>query len=280
MFGSRIARSGTNAVGRGRLRGLVHDEGVDMPARDSYPDGAPCWADVTSADAAATGAFYRNIFGWDLADMGDEYGHYTMATLDGKMVAAIAPPPPGSADPRSGWNVYLRSGDAAATADAIEKAGGTRVMQPMEVPGQGTMLRAADPTGAYFGVWQPGGHNGAELYAEDGAMAWAEVHSPNGKSADAFYTAAFPLTADPVEGMDYTVFRADGDMVGGRATMPGEPPYWLVYFQVADTDATAARISSHGGTIEMPAEDTPYGRLAVATGPSGDTFAIIKPPPQ
>ncbi len=35
------------------------------------------------------------------------------------------------------------------------------------------MLMAADPTGAYFGVWQPGGHNGAQLFAEDGAMVWA-----------------------------------------------------------------------------------------------------------
>lgn len=251
-----------------------------MPARDSYPDGAPCWADVTSADAAATGAFYRDVFGWDLADMGEEYGHYTVATLRGKMVAAITPPPPDGAEPLAGWNVYLRSDDAAASANAIEKAGGTLAMQPMEVPGQGTMLMAADPTGAIFGVWQPGGHNGAQLYAEDGAMTWAEVHSPDGKAADTFYTSAFPLTAEPAEGMDYTVFYAGGDMVGGRATMPGEPPYWLVYFQVPDADATTAKVSSLGGTVVMPAEDTPYGRLAVVRDPSGNTFAIIKPPQQ
>ena len=189
-----------------------------MPARDSYPDGAPCWADVTSADAATTGAFYRDVFGWDLADMGEEYGHYTVATLGGKMVAAITPPPPGGAEPLAGWNVYLRSGDAAASGNAIEKAGGTLVMQPMEVPGQGTMLMAADPTGAVFGAWQPGGHNGAELFAEDGAMVWAEVHSPDGKAADAFYTTAFPLTAEPVEGMDtrYSTPRATWSADGRR----------------------------------------------------------------
>ena len=80
--------------------------------------------------------------------------------------------------------------------------------------------------------------------------------------------------------MDYTVFYAGDDMVGGRATMPGESPYWLVYFQVADTDASTATISSLGGTVVQPAEDTPYGRLAVVRDPAGNTFAIIKPPQQ
>jgi len=48
-------------------------------------------------------------------------------------------------------------------------------MPPMDIADQGRMLFAFDPTGAAFGVWQPGLHTGAQLFDEPGAMCWHEV---------------------------------------------------------------------------------------------------------
>jgi predicted enzyme related to lactoylglutathione lyase len=245
----------------------------------NYADGAPCWADVTTTDPVRTGAFYHDIFGWDLVDQGEQYGHYTLASVGGQTVAALTPPPPGTDFP-SVWSVYLKTTDAEAASAAVEKAGGTVVMPVMEIPGQGSMLMAADPTGAMFGVWQVGGHTGAQRYAEDGAICWAEVHTRDGQAADAFYTSAFPLTGEPVTGgpMDYTVYKSGDDMVAGRMVNGDVPPMWLVYFQVPDVDSTISKITSLGGSVASQPEDTPYGRMAVVADPNGAHFAVITPP--
>jgi len=254
-----------------------------MPERSSYPDGAPCWADVMTSDALATAAFYRGVFGWDVQDMGEEMGHYMIASVNGKSVAAITPPPPGSEGAPSAWTVYLKSSDVAKTAEAVEKAGGKIAMAPMEVPTQGHMMMAADPTGAIFGVWQPDGMTGAELYAEDGAIGWADVHTHDSAAADAFYPKVFPLTAEPVaeSPMSYTVFKAGDDMVSGCAAMGDDekmPPYWIPYFMVSDADAAVTKVQQYGGSVMTAAEDTPYGRMSVVADPAGAHFVVIKPP--
>ena len=58
----------------------------------------------------------------------------------------------------------------------------------------------------------------------------------------------------------------------------GVPAHWSVYIRVADTDATIAAITGHGGSVVMPAEDTPYGRLATVADPTGANFKIMAGP--
>ncbi len=55
----------------------------------------------------------------------------------------------------------------------------------------------------------------------------------------------------------------------------GPPAHWAVYLQVDDTDAAVAKVEELGGTIQMPPEDTPYGRLARCTDPTGAAFMLI-----
>ena len=59
--------------------------------------------------------------------------------------------------------------------------------------------------------------------------------------------------------------------------VPAEvPAHWLVYFGVADTDATVANATELGATTVVPPTDIPPGRFAVFTDPDGATFAVIK----
>ena len=54
------------------------------------------------------------------------------------------------------------------------------------------------------------------------------------------------------------------------------PAHWSVYFAVADADATLAKIVALGGSVVVPAEDTPYGRLATVADPTGAMFKIVQ----
>lgn len=53
------------------------------------------------------------------------------------------------------------------------------------------------------------------------------------------------------------------------------PSHWMVYFAVADADATAARCAELGGQVPVPPTDIPPGRFAVLTDPQGGVFSIL-----
>ena len=55
----------------------------------------------------------------------------------------------------------------------------------------------------------------------------------------------------------------------------GVPAHWSVYFGVDNTDAALKQAVDLGATIIVPAEDTPYGRLATAADPTGALFKLV-----
>jgi predicted enzyme related to lactoylglutathione lyase len=76
----------------------------------------------------------------------------------------------------------------------------------------------------------------------------------------------------------YTMFQVAGKEVGGLTPpqMEGVPNHWHVYFAVADTDASAAKITELGGSIMVPPFDTPIGKMAVVTDPQGAVFSLFQ----
>ena len=68
-----------------------------MPERTQYAPGTPSWVDLQTSDQAGAKSFYGALFGWEYDDQ--PVGHdadgnevfYSMATKNGKHVAAIAP---------------------------------------------------------------------------------------------------------------------------------------------------------------------------------------------
>jgi predicted enzyme related to lactoylglutathione lyase len=57
----------------------------------------------------------------------------------------------------------------------------------------------------------------------------------------------------------------------------GVPSHWAVYFGTANTDASVAQAVQLGATVVQAAEDTPYGRLASLTDPTGAMFKLHQP---
>ena len=213
-----------------------------------------------------------------------EAGGYTMFLKDGKLVAAGSPPQQEGMP--SFWTTYLASDDVDAAAVRIREAGGTLMVEPFDVFDAGRMTVAQDPTGAAFGVWQAGEHNGAQLANEPGTLTWNECHTTDAPAAEAFYRAVFDYEVDTWDmggGEPYRIFTVGGKGVAGLwqigAQMAGTPPNWATVFSVADTDESVARAQELGATVVMPPSDVPeVGRFAVLQDPIGAVFQVLASP--
>lgn len=253
-----------------------------MPST-TYADGVPCWVDLGTSDIDAAKAFYGGLFGWEAVAAGspEETGGYTILLKDGKTVggamALMQPEQPVA------WSTYFWADDLDATAAAIADAGGQTLVPPMDVTTAGRMAFFADPTGAAFGVWQPGDNRGAQVVNEPGALAWNELNTRDMDAAKAFYAAALGLTghSQQMGPMEYTEWKIAGDrtVAGGMVFpphVPAEvPPHWLVYFAVDDTDAALAKVGELGGSTILEPMDIPAGRFAIVADPQGAAFGII-----
>ena len=155
----------------------------------------------------------------------------------------------------------------------------------MAVADLGTMFVLTDPGGAAIGGWQPGTHPGFREFGGPNVPSWFELHTRDYEKAVAFYRDVFRWDTDTVGDTPefrYTTLKgADGYLAGimdASAFLPeGVPNHWSVYFGVDDADATLKRIGELGGATVVPAEDTPYGRLATATDPTGAQFKLVAP---
>lgn len=75
------------------------------------------------------------------------------------------------------------------------------------------------------------------------------------------------------------VFTCEGRVVAGYGgpVPDGTGPAWTPHVFVDDPDAAAAGIAAAGGRVEVEPRDTPRGRTAVVTDPSGARFAVREP---
>ncbi|MEU7048492.1 VOC family protein [Streptomyces lavenduligriseus] len=245
------------------------------------PEGTPCWADAMFSDVEGAKRFYGDVLGWTFGESSSEYGNYTQAYADGKAVAAVVPPMPGQ-EGQSQWCLYFASPDAAATARRIREAGGEVLLEPMRVGDFGTMCLAREPSGAVFGVWQAGAHEGFEATATPGAYCWAEVFTREPEQADAFLASVFPYRMKEIEddAVDFRMFDIGEDTVLGRMRMtedfpPEVPSYINVYFAVDDCDAAVARAVELGGILRFGPMSSPFGRFAALSDPQGADFSVI-----
>ena len=140
---------------------------------DPWPAGTPCWVDLSVPDVEGAVAFYAAVLGWTFVDTGPDYGNYQIAQMDGRAAAGVGPFM--QEGQPSAWTVYLASDDVDATAKLIGEHGGSIYAGPMDIPGNGRMLIAADPTGGVFGVWQQTGMIGSALIDEPGAFVWDDA---------------------------------------------------------------------------------------------------------
>jgi predicted enzyme related to lactoylglutathione lyase len=248
---------------------------------DRYDDGVPCWVDLMTDDVDQAGAFYHELFGWEIPPGAPEAGGYRVAMVGDAAVAGLMPQMPGDGAPVV-WSTYVKADDAdATTANAVER-GAQVIVAPMDVLDAGRMAVFADPIGAVISVWQPDQHPGAQLVNEPGTWSWSELVSTDVEASKEFYGAVFGWGSE-THGAGpgaYTEWKVDGRSVGGLMAkppmMPAEvPAHWGVYFSVSDTDVAVERIKELGGSLIMPPFEVEPGRMAVVADPGGAPFNVI-----
>lgn len=257
------------------------------------PLGAPIWFDLMSSDPAVAAEFYRSIFGWELEGPAQpEFGGYQNFLHNGHRVAGLAPHMAEAGGVANVWSVYLHTEDAAATAGAVEAAGGSVMVPPMPVGDMGSMMVATDTAGAVIGFWQPGTHVGFVEWGEHGTPYWFECQSKHYEKSVAFYpevigarleeigTGGDPAAIGPDRYSQVFVGESAYSGIMDSATLfpPEVPSFWQVYVMVDDVAATVAQAESLGAEILMPGEETPYGTLAAIKDPLGALICLGHPP--
>ncbi|MGH3800225.1 MAG: VOC family protein [Pseudonocardiaceae bacterium] len=253
----------------------------------SFIPGSVCWIDVSTTDPARSRDFYAGLFGWTYQiDPDPNRGHYTNALRDGRPVAGLAGVPAWAGQPVT-WTLYLASANIAHTAEVFDQWGGQVLYGPVDVPGQGSMLIGADPTGAVIGFWQSA-RPWVFHTTDTGALFWAELNTRDGKQADEFFANLFGYRQQQVgDGIDvdYTTWSRGEQMLLGRIQM-GEnwsgdiAAHWMLHFVVdpqTGTDAAVNRVLELGGRVNIYPYDSELGRIALVADPSGAAFALIDP---
>ncbi|WP_163571631.1 VOC family protein [Fodinicola feengrottensis] len=237
--------------------------------------------DLGSPDPDAAADFYSDLFGWEIGEAGPpESGGYRLCMLRGIPVAGLGIQEQPDIAPY--WTTYVSVADVDSTVKEVRGAGGQVMVEVMDVMDAGRMAVLADPSGAVFCAWQPLTHIGAGLVDEPGTLSWNELLTRDLDGSKAFYGTIFGWTANTMQlgEMAYTEWKLGGASMGGMmemdATFPAEvPPHWMVYFAVADTDATVEKVVALGGHVHQPPMDIPQGRFALVADPQGALFSVI-----
>lgn len=262
-----------------------------MPVRTTVPLGAPIWIDLATSDLDGAQEFYGAVFDWTFESAGPDYGGYVNVFCQGRPVAGLMANDPQWGAP-DGWTTYLHTADARATLGKAKAAGAmlcVEAAEPMEIKDKGAMAVFADPAGAMVGLWQPAGHRGFELVGEAGAPVYHQLTTGGYAAALDFYRDVFDWQTETVADTDefrYSTALFEGETLLGvmdAAVLPeatqcgpidGPPSVWTVFFGAEDVDKTVDLIVERGGGIVRAAEDTPYGRLAAVTDPTGAAFNL------
>jgi uncharacterized protein len=207
-------------------------------------------AGVTLSAPADVIGFYGALLGWGVAPGSVILDH------EGTSIAALT-------SGATGWSPVL---DGSAERIAAEG-------------GRADGSAATDPGGVTFGIGTPA----VPLAAPGpGRPVWFEHMSLDPAGADRFYPAAFGWGVVPA-GPEYSLFTAGERPFAGRLALVPElaaavGERWMVYLAHRDVDDGAATAARLGGTVVVPPRDTPTGRLAAVTDPSGAMFTLLTPP--
>ena len=117
-----------------------------------------------------------------------------------------------------------------------------------------------------------------------GKFGWYELMTTDTAAAGPFYASVVGWTTQDVgmPGMPYTTFNIGAAGMAGMMTLPaeaaamGQPPSWIGYIHVPDTDAFVEKVVAAGGAIHKPATDIPgMLRFAVVADPQGAAFVLF-----
>jgi hypothetical protein len=248
----------------------------------TFPSDRFSWFEYFSKDSAKAQGFFGELFNWTTKAVPVGNGTYTMIVAGDQTIGGYVPTPDG-APPNAHWISHLQVESAEATLAKVKAAGGRQLKAPSKMGEAGTWAVAADAVGAPFALWQPAKAEAAEYRGVAGTFCWNELYTDDPAKAVAFYEAIGTLKDKPMDMGPmgtYHVLESHGKSRAGitKSPMPGIPPHWMPYVQVASADKTVEKAKKLGCDVKLAPNDVPgVGRLAVFLDPLGASIGILQP---
>lgn len=109
--------------------------------------------ELWSKDPKTLSDFYRKAFDWEI-DAIPDMDYHLVRPGEGGIGGGIMTPQEG--DWPSNMCFYINVDDLAAHRQRVLDAGGTIIVEEMEVPNVGSFSLFADPDGRVLGMWKQG----------------------------------------------------------------------------------------------------------------------------
>lgn len=120
--------------------------------------GRPVHFEIHSSDPQRACDFYTSLLGWTVERWG-QAPYWLVSTGDGPgingAILARQGAAPADSAPLSAWVVTTEVADLTATLALARDLGAGVALEPMAIPGVGSVAYLKDPDGNLFGVLQP-----------------------------------------------------------------------------------------------------------------------------
>jgi uncharacterized protein len=134
-------------------------DGGQGPPADLDAPGRVGWHELLAADWEMAWRFYRELFGWQKADVDTGApGTCQLFTAGGQTIGGIFTKPPEVAVPY--WLYYFNIADIDVALRHVRVGGGEILFGPVEIPGGRWIAQCTDPQGAIFALVGKRSHNG------------------------------------------------------------------------------------------------------------------------
>ena len=257
-----------------------------MSLSDEPLTGKFVWHDLVTTDLEADKRFYTGLFGWTYEQRRGPNGNpYTLAKSGDRFVAGmVVEPQPKDGGVISRWLGYLSVPDLGVAVKQNGVAGGSAVVERLDVSDYVSVAAIIDPQGAVLGLAQSNiGDPDDSRAGTPGRVVWNELLANHPVAAAQFYKAlaGYKVDVQQRNGGEYTLLIADGVKRAAilENPMDGVEPLWLTYFGVQDVKAATAKVGGLGGRVLLaPAADIRDGMQALVVDPSGALLALQQLP--
>jgi len=243
-----------------------------MPSRERAPSSALAGSIFMTSDTERARAFYGQLFGWTAEAPAEEFGGYFTFTKTALPWPAALPSRPGS-PVTDVWSVYLASDDARQ-----DRRGGRRERGPGRRGADGRGRARDDGCSLRAPTGRRSGRCGSPV-SSTGSACSESRHARLVRAAHAGLRLGRQLLPRRVPLGHPRRERTRPSSVTppsakARASWPaswtrriparGGPAHWSGLLRGGGHRATLAKATELGGSILLPAESTPYRRLATA----------------
>jgi predicted enzyme related to lactoylglutathione lyase len=243
--------------------------------------GKVVWHDLVTKDTNRAGAFYGQLFGWEVREK--EMGgatHRLIHAGEDSIGCFVAQPPDDPMPPH--WVAYVHVDDLDAAVGRAKRGGGSAPVPRMAITDQDSFAILKDPLGAVIAAYENRGLSDDYPKMGPGRFCWEELLTKDPLAMVRFYGELFGWGHEPVEMPmgTYHLLKLGDQGVAGVMQMPPDvpsPPHWLSYVAVESVDKSAAKAVKLGARQYVPPTDIPnIGRFSVLADPQGAVFAIYR----